>query len=275
MEILLDARPASPDITLRNQHRQCTPFTGSELHTSDRIAQSDFAYRRLRESESDVLTFSEAFPDYHPQDRVGLVSPRLEDGVFGSGAAVLGLATGFYDCLRSMGDGFFNYPMHHVFIGSQGARVRTRSGDLDLSTGEMGRAWGWLDVWPETNWHLCPATPAGMLESVFRHQVNRVYWPASFMPGEVAQPLSHYARRLLSGRLKSVWYYDCEGGNLEVRASGHAAAVIRESVDRLPRRDAETAREPQPASGPSIVNRFNAVEPQAFLEDMAVCFTDD
>ena len=222
-----------------------------------------------------MLAFAGAYPDYHPQDRLGLVSPRLEDGVFGSAAAVLGLATGFYDRLRSKGGGFFDYPLHHVFIGGREARVRTRWGDLDLTIGEMGSAWGWLDVWPETNWHLRPATPAGMLEAVFRHQVNRVYWPASFMPGEVDAPLSGYARKLLTGRLKSVWYYDCEDGNLEVRASGPAADVIRESLDRLPRRGAKTACEPRNASGSSIVNRFNAVEPQAFLEDMSVCFRDD
>lgn len=273
MEILLDAQPPSPDITLRNHHRHRTRVTGALLHTSDRITQSDFVYRRLRESESAVLSFAGAYPDYHPQDRVGLVSPRLEDGVFGVAAAVLGLATGFYDCLRSKGDVFFDYPLHHAFIGGQGARVRTRSGDVELSTGEMGSAWGWLDVWPETNWHLCPATPVGMLEAVFRHQVNRVYWPASFMPGAVERPLSRYAYKLLSGRLKSVWYYDCRDGNLEVRASGSAADVIRESLERLPAGGAGNRHELEGTAGPWIENRFEAVEPEAFLEDMSACFT--
>ncbi|MCY3771078.1 MAG: hypothetical protein OXG98_03525 [Gemmatimonadetes bacterium] len=242
------------------------------MHTSDRITQSDFAYRSL--PESDVLSFSGVYPDYHPQDRVGLVSPLLEDGVIGLAAAVLGLATGFYDCLRSKGSAFFDYPLHHAFIGGQGARVRTRNGDLDLSIGELGSAWGWLDVWPETNWHLCPATPENMLEAVFRHQVNRVYWPASFMPGEVDRPLSHYAYKLLSGRLKSVWYYACEDGNLEVRASGSAADVIRESLGRLPRGGTETYHAAEATSRPWIKNRFKLVEPQAFLEDMSACFTD-
>ncbi len=244
------------------------------LHTSDRITQSDFVYRRKRGTQSDVLSFSDAYPDYHTQDRVGLVSPRLEDGVFGLAAAVLGLATGFYDCLRSKESVFFDYPLHHVFIGGQGARVRTRNGDMNLSIGEMGSAWGWLDVWPETNWHLCPATPEGMLEAVFRHQVNRVFWPASFLPGTVEKPLSSYAYKLLSGRLKSVWYYDSKDGNLEVRASGSAAEVIRESLERLPRGGAERYHEVDTTSRPWIENRFKSVDPQAFLEDMSVCFTD-
>ncbi|MDE2847390.1 MAG: hypothetical protein OXO51_11835 [Gemmatimonadota bacterium] len=249
------------------------------MHTSERITQSDFVYRRRQDSKSEVLSFSEAYPDYHPQDRVGLVSPRLEDGVFGLAGAVLGLATGFYDCLRLQGSEFFNYPQHHVFIGGRDGRVHTRSGDRDLSIPEMGSAWGWLDVWPETNWHLCPATPAGMLEAAFRLQVNRLFWPASFMPAsfmpeEVASPLSHYAYRLLRGRLKSVWYYDCEDGNLEVRASGSAADIIRESLERLPRGGAETNHEPNATSRPWFENRFKPVEPEAFLEDMSVCFTD-
>ena len=244
------------------------------MHTSARITQSDFVYRRRQDSKSEVLSFSEAYPDYHPLDRVGLVSPRLEDGVFGLAAAVLGLATGFYDCLRSKGDEFFNYPQHHAFIGGRESRVHTRNGDKDLSIPEMGSAWGWLDVWPETNWHLCPATPEDMLEAVFRHQVNRVFWPASFMPGEVDNPLSHYAYKLLSGRLKSVWYYDCEDGNLEVLASGSAADVIRESLERLPRGGAETYHEAEATSRSWIENRFKLVEPQAFLEDMSACFSD-
>lgn len=244
------------------------------MHTSERITQADFAYRRRQDSKSEVLSFSDAYPDYHPQDRVGLVSPRLEDGVFGLAGAVLGLATGFYDCLRSKGGEFFNYPQHHVFIGGRAGRVHTRNGDRDLSIPEMGSAWGWLDVWPETNWHLCPATPVRMLEAVFRHQVNRVYWPVSFMPGDVHQPLSHYAYKLLRGRLKSVWYYGCEVGNLEVRASGAAADVIRESLERLPRGGAKSYNEVDKAARPCNVNQFKAVEPQAFLEDMSICFTD-
>ena len=244
------------------------------MHTSERITQSDFVYRRRQDSISKVLSFSDAYPDYHPQDRVGLVSPRLEDGVFGVAGAVLGLATGFYDCLRSKGGEFFNYPQHHVFIGGRDGRVHTRSGDKDLSIPEMGSAWGWLDVWPETNWHLCPATPAGMLEAAFRLQVNRLFWPSSFMPGTVDRPLSHYAYRLLRGRLKSVWYYDCEEGHLEVRASGSAADVIRESLERLPGGGRATNLDQDKASRPWFENRFKPVEPEAFLEDMSVCFTD-
>lgn len=244
------------------------------MHTSERITQSDFVYRRWQDSKSEVLPFSEAFPDYHPQDRVGLVSPRLEDGVFELAGAVLGLATGFYDCLRSNGGEFFNYPQHHVFIGGGNGRVHTRNGGRDLSIPEMGRAWGWLDVWPETNWHLLPATPAGMLEAAFRIQVNRLFWPASFMPGTVDEPLSHYACRLLSGRLKSVWYYDCEEGNLEVRASGPAAEVIRESLERLPCGTKEKHHDRNPPNRACFEHRFKPVEPEAFLEDMSVCFTD-
>lgn len=245
------------------------------MHTSTRITQSDFVYRSRQDSKPEVLSFSEVYPDYHPQDRVGLVSPRLEDGVLGLAAAVLGLATGFYDCLRSEGGEFFNYPQHHALIGGREARVHTRKGDQDLSLAQMGSAWGWLDVWPETNWHLCPATPVTMLEAVFRHQVNRVFWPASFMPGEVDRPLSHYACKLLRGRLKSVWYYDCEDGNLEVRASGSAADVIRESVERLPGGGAGTHHAGTVPSRPWIENSFKSVKPQVFLKDMSVCFTDE
>lgn len=244
------------------------------MHTTERVTQSDFVYRRRQDSKSRVLSFTEAYPDYHPQDRVGLVSPRLEDGVFGLAGAVLGLATGFYDCLRSKGGEFFNYPQHHAFIGGRNGRVHTRNGDRDLTIPELGSAWGWLDVWPETNWHLCPATPTGMLEAAFRLQVNRLFWPVSFMPGNVDEPLSHYAYRLLRGRLKSVWYYDCENGNLEVRASGSAADVIRESLERLPRESTENHYDGETTSRPWFENRFKPVKPEAFLEDMSVCFTD-
>ena len=244
------------------------------MHTSERMKQSDFAYQRLQDSGPVGMSFSDVYPDYHTQDRVGFVCPRLEDGVVGLCVAVLGLATGFYDRLRSKGTEFFDYPLHHAFIGGREARVCTRNGEMDLSIGEMGSAWGWLDVWPETNWHLCPATPERMLEALFRHQVNRVCWPASFMPGSVEKPLSQYAHKLLSARLKSVWYYECTEGNLDVRASGSAADVIRESLERLPRGVTDGNHVMESTSEPWIENRFKTVKPQEFLEDMAVCFTD-
>ncbi len=245
------------------------------MHTSERIAQSDFVYRRLSGSESDILSFADAYPDYHPQDRVGLISPRLEDGIFGAAAAVLGLATGFYDCLRSKAKPFFNYPQHLVFIGGQGSSIHTRNGDFNLTVEEWGGPWGWLDVWPETNWHLCPSTPVSMLDAVYRHQVNRVFWPASFLPDEVDRPLKDYARRLLSSRLKSVWYYDSPEADVEVQASESAADIIKESLERLPRPGVDDLHTGKPASRQCIYNRFKIVEPQAFLQDMAVCFTDE
>ena len=244
------------------------------MHTSERIAQSDFVYRRLSGSETDIQSFADTYPDYHPQDRVGLVSPRLEDGIFGAAAAVLSLATGFYDCLRSKAEPFFNYPQHLVFIGGQGSSVLTRKGDFNLTVEEWGGPWGWLDVWPETNWHLCPATPVSMLDAVYRHQVNRVFWPASFQPEVVDRPLKDYARRLLSSRLKSVWYYDSPEADVEVRASEPAADIIRESLERLSRLGLDETSRGEIASRQWSNNRFKAVEPEAFLKDMAICFTD-
>ncbi len=244
------------------------------MHTSERIAQSDFVYRRRQDAEWRVLSFGEAFPDYHPQDRAGLVSPRLEDGVCGAGGAVLGLATGFYDCLRSKEEVFFDYPQHHAFIGGQGTRIHTRHGDRDLTVEQMGGAWGWLDVWPETNWHLCPAEPTKMIEAIFRHQINRVFWPATFLPDTVNDPLSKYAYKLLHSRLKSVWYYDCAEPDLVVRTTGPAVAVINESMERLPGCDSHRSPDVIDTAGPELENRFKAVEPQVFLQEMAVCFTN-
>ncbi len=244
------------------------------MHTSERVESSNFVYRRLSDSEPDFLSFSDAYPDYHPQDRVGLVSPHLEDALVGTAAAVLGLATGFYDCLRSKEEVFFDYPQHHVFIGGLAPNVHTRGGTIPMTEKEWGGPWGWLDVWPETNWHLCPATPVRMLDAVFQHQINRVFWPASFMPVEVDEPLSHYARKLLSGRLKSVWYYDCTEADMEVRASESAVDIIRESLERLPQSCMDDTGTGKAASGQWIHNRFKVVEPQAFLQDMAICFTD-
>ena len=244
------------------------------MHTSERIDQSDFVYRRLSVSEDDILSFDEAYPDYHRQDRVGIVSPQFEDGISGTASAILSLATGFYDCLRSSQETFFDYPQHLVFIGSQGSDAITYGKENRLSLENCGRSWGWLDVWPATNWNLCPATPESMLDAVYRNQINRVFWPASFLPVEVENPLSNYAQKLLNSRLKSVWYYDCSEADMEVQISKSVENIIRESVEMNSLREIGDKCQGGAAHKLSINNRFKMVKPEEFIEDMSVCFSD-
>jgi len=264
------------------------------MHTSQQLRSSHFEYRRP--DAGGRVAFSAFCAEYHDQDRVGVVSPRLEDGILYTSYALLALTTAFYDVQRAGGTDFFIYPQHLAIIG-QGpsgdsgkrteAGIATGAGSLDLSLDEagIGGAWAWLDVWPASNWHTARAAPTAMLRKVFDLHINRLFWPQDFLPeprqerttdnGEDAHhPLPDYARRILSTRLKSVYYYNTSTPTVEISAAQPAVDIVQFSFERLPEAVRQTLeKEAQPVHSMGYES-YRQVSVEDFIEDMEACFTD-
>ena len=68
------------------------------MHTSTRLRADDFHFWQHAQPV-DFATFA---PTYHEQDRVGVVSLGLEDGVLHTSYALLAFTTAFYDRLRAL-----------------------------------------------------------------------------------------------------------------------------------------------------------------------------
>lgn len=269
------------------------------MHTSQQLRSSHFEYRRP--DAGGRVAFSAFCAEYHDQDRVGVVSPRLEDGILYTGYALLALTTAFYDVQRASGRDFFIYPQHLAIIGQapSGASsihagsgradhfgIATGAGRLDLSLDEagIGSAWAWLDVWPGGNWHTASQTPTAMLKKVFDLHVNRLFWPQEFMPerrqeratdnGEDAyHPLPDYARRILGTRLKSVYYYNTSAPTIEICADQPAVDIVQLSIDRLPAPVRQTLEEEAQPVHPTGYESYRQVSVNDFIEDMEACFT--
>ena len=269
------------------------------MHTSQALRSSHFEYRCTEASGR--VAFSSFCADYHEQDRVGVVSPHLEDGILHTGYALLALTTAFYDVQRAGGGDFFIYPQHFAIIGqgpptASPARaetgradqvgIATGAGCLDLTLDEagIGGAWAWLDVWPKSNWLTAPAAPTAMLKKVFDFHINRLFWPQDFTPnrpqaretesGETAErSLPDYARRMLRTRLKSVYYYNTSAPTVEICAAPPAVEIVQTSIERLPPPVQQTlAQDAQPAR-PLGHESYRQVDVDDFLADMEACFT--
>ena len=80
------------------------------MHTSKLLRASDFQYWRLAEDKRISIDFEGFCPDYHELDRVGVISPYIEDGILYTGDALLALTTAFYDVLRITRDRFLRLP---------------------------------------------------------------------------------------------------------------------------------------------------------------------
>lgn len=150
------------------------------MHTSDRLISENFAYRRLIGSTWRPVDFAEFCPDYHEQDRLGVVSPNLEEGVLYASHTLLATITKFYDELRSRFDDFYDYPQHFAFVGradtshatenvngDESGSVRVGGDLLPLDHAHLWDAWSWLDVWPDAKWVTTSATQEAMLRRVF------------------------------------------------------------------------------------------------------------
>ena len=238
------------------------------MHTSLRLTSTDFQFKRYIDGKPEPADFTDLFPHYHEQDRIAIISPSLEDGVMHTGAALLAITTAFYDILRSRLDDFFDYPQHFALIGAQDGRVMTRTGLQTLEQVAIGSPWGWLDVWPDTNWIKSKPTASGILEQVFRNQINRLFWPENLHPTNHEHRLPEYMHQMMSRRLKSVHYYNPTSPTMAIQASGQGIEIIKESIHRLSTCD--------PSDYPEIddpyVEHYRYQAPEVFLERMAGCF---
>src|SRR5262245_6239866 len=170
------------------------------MHTSTRLCAEDFHFWRQSPTGAFEVDFAAFCPDYHEQDRVGVVSLALEEGVLHTGYALLALTTAFYDRMRASRMGFFDYPQHFAFVGEEPAiaggieipQVRAGCSLLPVNTPHLWEAWSWLDVWPDAKWVTAPASSAGMVRRLFDHQINRLFWPRSLQPLEQSDLLPDY-----------------------------------------------------------------------------------
>lgn len=233
------------------------------MHTSTRLAAADFQYWRWTEEGSIQCSFADFCPDYHELDRVGVVSPCLEDGVLFVGRTLLALTTAFYDSQRARFSDFFDYPQHFAFVNAIGEGVQTDSHGTAPNAAETWAAWSWLDVWPDNKWITAPATATDLLQRVFDFQINRLFWPRGLAPAPDEQGLPAYAYQILRTHLKSVYLYTTgtpvqeEPTTFEVRVSPAANELWQESIGRLPN--------PPSQSALSAVERFEPIDIDNFL----------
>lgn len=241
------------------------------MHTSKLLRATDFQYWRLTEGERTSIDFEEFWSDYHELDRVGVISPCLEDGILYAGDALLALTTAFYDVLRARETDFFDYPQHFAFIGASEGVVHTRGERLPMD--RIGTGWGNLDVWPDSKWIPTQGSVAGMLKKIHDFQINRLFLPHGFKPGSEELLLPAYARKMLATRLKAVYYYNTPVPNVEIRGSQQVADLVRRSVAEFPASESEVEH-PAQTDFPST-GRYQQVSVDNFLEDMVGCFDGD
>ena len=238
------------------------------MHTSKLLRSSDFQYWQLTENKRTSVDFNGFCPDYHELDRVGVISPCIEDGILYTGEVLLALTTAFYDVLRSRETDFFDYPQHFAFIGASEDTVHAR--DERLPMDRIGAGWGNLDVWPDSKWIPTPGSAAGMLKKIHDFQINRLFLPHGFKPGSDESLLPAYARKMLETRLKAVYYYNALIPNLEIRGSQQVADLVQRSIAEFP--DIENEIEHPTQDNFPSVGRYQRVSVDDFLEDMAGCF---
>lgn len=241
------------------------------MHTSKLLKSSDFQYWQLTTDKQISVGFEGFCPDYHELDRVGVISPCLEDGILHTGDALLALTTAFYDVLRARETDFFDYPQHFAFIGASGDVVHTRGEPLPID--QIGIGWGNLDVWPDSKWIPTPRSATGMLKKVFDFQINRLFLPHGFKPGSDESLLPAYARKMLGTRLKTVYYYNTPTPNVEIRASQQVVDLVQKSIADVTNLNNEIEH-PVESDFPSL-GRYQQVSVNAFLAEMAGCFEGD
>jgi hypothetical protein len=248
------------------------------MHTTKVLRAVDFQYwHTAPDGPRTPGDFAAFCPQYHAQDRVGVVVPGLDTGVYQTGYALLALTTAFYDVLRQGPTPFFDYPHHFAFLDVNADGVATHGQRVQLSLEALGSPWGALDVWPESNWIFAPGSVSGMLKKVFDWQINRLFWPENFLPGADEASFPDYVRQLLRARLKTVYYYNTAHPTLEIHVTQPVEDMLQRSRSRLPlvpdgTPQASWDTPPLPETTFPYLRGYRHVPVQEFLRTMQPCF---
>jgi len=221
------------------------------------------------------------YPDYQTSDRVGVVSPYVEDGLLNAGYALLALTTTFYDRLRSSTADFFDYPQHFAILGATADGILSYGRPVPADEMALEATWGNLDVWPDSQWLFAPVTATAMIKKVFDFQINRLFWPQNLVPQPGEGRLPGYLRTMLGMRLKSVCYYDTVDPDLEIQVTQPVEDMVRASLARLPGSDESSTAEMAQRqvarvseNGSLYRECYRRVSVQEFLACLDTCFED-
>ncbi|MEM7028120.1 MAG: hypothetical protein AAF629_00910 [Chloroflexota bacterium] len=249
------------------------------MHTSTRLNNTDFKYWHQRQGQMVETTFDHFCPNYYPLDRLGVVSPHLEDGVLETGSGLLAVTTAFYDTQRAHTTDFFAYPQHFALVGQHKECIQTYQGFRASTQAGLWDSWSWLDVWPEAKWTTAPATASAMLKQAFDHQINRLFWPYSLRPNQNEGRLPNYAFKMLQTDLKMVVYYNLPSTRpasskislVGVQANETAYEIVQESMLRLP--TVPNQENPRPNTIEAApIEWYQPVAIDDFLQTMRPCF---
>ena len=206
------------------------------MHTSKLIKAEDFEYFRCGRDGDRLVScgFTACFPDYHEQDRVGVVSMPYENGALYTGFALLACGTAFYDAHRARGGVFFDYPQHYFFFECDNQGLNTTMGRRRVAKDKTGVV-GHLDVWPENKWVATPPGVLAMITMVFDYNINRLFWPHGLDLDKVDKQLPWYLRSMMRTRMKSVYYYNSPQPNMEIRGAAAPEKLVWETIGQLSR----------------------------------------
>jgi hypothetical protein len=239
------------------------------MHTSDVLRAEDFRYLRHAGREMIEEDFGSFCPSYDARDRVGIVSPRFEDGILGTGCAVLALTTAFYDVLRSHSQTFFDYPQHFAFVGTSVDMVMSGNAPVLWEDAPFGSVWGNLDVWPQSQWISSPMTAIGMLQKVFDIQISILFWPEDLKPEPGEPVLPGYVRRMLEARLHHVYYYRTADCDWMIEGRQPVVDIVGASLQHLPQTVTHVAERVRNGVYREILRSVPVSE---WLRSMAACF---
>ena len=209
-------------------------------------------------------SLADVFADYHPQDRVAVVSPVWEEAFVENAVALTALTALFYDAQRKSGRPFFDYPSHYLLLCRHAESIQTRRGLQALSVEEAGRPWGQVDLWPETQWLGVAPDAASLLRAIFALHTHRLFWPEHYPVVAPEQPLPAYMRRILASRLKAVYLYNSTMANWEIGASPGAQELLAPTPGLF------AADFPPP-----VRNAHRVVDSETFLTMVDACFAKE
>tara|TARA_Y100000588_G_scaffold334145_1_gene373444 strand:- start:293 stop:1051 length:759 start_codon:yes stop_codon:yes gene_type:complete len=234
------------------------------MHTSTLIKTEDFEYfQRGHDGEPFVTCeFDACFPNYHDQDRVGVVSMPFENAPLYTGFALLACGNAFYDAHRARGGVFFDYPQHYFFYECDDEGLNTSVGRRHVAKDERGCV-GHLDVWPENKRVATPPGVLAMITMAFDYNINRLFWPYGYGLDKVDKKLPWYFRSMMRTRMKSVYYYNSPLPNMQIRGTASPEKLVWETIGQLSR----VTDPPPDRDGPGAIAHDTEAYEQVSVDD--------
>ena len=204
------------------------------MHLNELASLRDFKLIKNKNIKENILEFC---PKFTNKDKIGVVSPNVEEGIFDAGYATLALVLGFYKKEKTQSERDCHYPPYYCFIEEQKSCTFTKVGSTGLTLSHSCGPWQFFDFWPQSKCQKILPKPNNVFELIKNKKITLLFCHKFYLLNKIKNyPIKKkllITNILKETPLKTIHIYGKNAGNIQIMVNKKIEKLIIRSIKQL------------------------------------------